>query len=605
MSEQKKPWEQNWNQPTANNSDSTNKKPWEQNWSEEKTDRPKDKGFLGQAKDHAVSFLGKGTVAVGEVAVGLSDMMSDGATGKILSEKLGYDPKAAKNVMTGWQSEQYQQQLKDSANIGNRKIEEGDDFATKVGKKFDNAVDITKNAINNPSLITNTVAESLPSMLLGGVLGRASGIANPVVAGAVGEGAVMAGSQAEQIRQETVDGRLTADQSLAGAATGALGGLFGYAGGRLAQKMGLSDVDTAMQTGRLTTQQVGEEIAKTPMSAIPTAVIKGAISEGFLEELPQSVSEQILQNLALDKPWHDGVENAAVMGTLAGMAMGGTVSGAGKTGDWWNSRSDTGSQDSQQQSGSPNLPSAPPQLGSNPNSALTGEYIPRENVPQGANQGRTAFVYDQPSMEADNLLNNNYKSDADFDTSGNFDPSNNPDSPLSPSGGNYFEDHSTQPQLPSERLGINPNDGPMSSAAAIALDSGVTPMLGSPQDKAQNEASSSGTIPSNYQSLLGSNNENITSSISRFDQSAQSDKRSTINDSSSNQGGNLERASANDGVAKITEGTGSKTRISGSGVIETSSAPQGQSNSNNINTVGNASIISSKNEATPTSSSTI
>ena len=146
MSEQKKPWEQNWNQPTANNSDSTNKKPWEQNWSEEKTDRPKDKGFLGQAKDHAVSFLGKGTVAVGEVAVGLSDMMSDGATGKILSEKLGYDPKAAKNVMTGWQSEQYQQQLKDSANIGNRKIEEGDDFATKVGKKFDNAVDITKNA---------------------------------------------------------------------------------------------------------------------------------------------------------------------------------------------------------------------------------------------------------------------------------------------------------------------------------------------------------------------------------------------------------------------------------------------------------------------------
>ena len=297
-----------------------------------------DKGFLGQAKDHAVSFFGKGTVGVGEVAVGLSDMMSDGATGKILSEKLGYDPKAAKNVMTGWQSEQYQQQLKDSANIGNRKIEEGDDFATKVGKKFDNAVDITKNAINNPSLITNTVAESLPSMLLGGVLGRASGIANPVVAGAVGEGAVMAGAQAEQIRQNSDDQMLNNGQEAAAALTGGLGALFGYAGGRLAQKMGLSDVDTAMQTGRLTTQQVGEEIAKTPMMAIPTAMIKGVISEGFLEELPQSVSEQILQNLALDKPWHDGVENAAVMGTLAGMAMGGTVSGVGKTGDWFVNR---------------------------------------------------------------------------------------------------------------------------------------------------------------------------------------------------------------------------------------------------------------------------
>ena len=471
-----------------------------------------DKGFLGQAKDHAVSFFGKGTVGVGEVAVGLSNMMSDGATGKILSEKLGYDPKAAKNVMTGWQSEQYQQQLKDSANIGNRKIEEGDDFATKVGKKFDNAVDITKNAINNPSLITNTVAESLPSMFLGGVLGRASGIANPVVAGAVGEGAVMAGSQAEQIRQETVDGRLTADQSLASVGTGALGGLFSLAGGRLAQKMGLSDVDTAMQTGRLTTQQVGEEIAKTPMRAIPTAVIKGAISEGFLEELPQSVSEQILQNLALDKPWHDGVENAAVMGTLAGMAMGGTVSGVGKAGDWWNSRSDTGPQDNQQQSGSPNLPSAPSQFGSNPDSALTGEYIPRGNASQGDNQGRTAFVYDQPSMDADNLLNNNYKGDTGFDTSGNFGPSNNPDSPLSPSGGNYFDDPVNQPQLPSERLGINPNDGPMSSAAALAVDSGASPIaqLGyTPEQQSQEQSNTpiSDAVPSNYQSLLGSQND--------------------------------------------------------------------------------------------------
>lgn len=494
-----------------------------------------DKGFLGQAKDHAVSFFGKGTVGVGEVAVGLSNMMSDGATGKILSEKLGYDPKAAKNVMTGWQSEQYQQQLKDSANIGNRKIEEGDDFATQVGKKFDNAVDITKNAISNPSLITNTVAESLPSMFLGGVLGRASGIANPVVAGAVGEGAVMAGSQAEQIRQETVDGRLTADQSLASVGTGALGGLFGYAGGRLAQKMGLSDVDTAMQTGRLTTQQVGEEIAKTPMRAIPTAVIKGAISEGFLEELPQSVSEQILQNLALDKPWHDGVENAAVMGTLAGMAMGGTVSGVGKAGDWWNSRSDTGPQDNQQQSGSPNLPSAPSQLGSSPDSALTGEYIPRGNASQGDNQGRTAFVYDQPSMDADNLLNNN---GFDYGGAANGNPTS-PDTPPAPNG-NYFDDdygseaafddllNAVPPanQTPSQQMGINPNDGPMSSAAALAVDSGASPIAQleyTPEQQTQEQSNTpiSDAVPSNYQSLLGSQNDGQSFNANLEDATAQ------------------------------------------------------------------------------------
>jgi hypothetical protein len=52
------------------------------------------KGVFGQVKDHAVSFAGKGAVGGGQILVGLSDLMSDVATGKILSEKLGYDPKA-------------------------------------------------------------------------------------------------------------------------------------------------------------------------------------------------------------------------------------------------------------------------------------------------------------------------------------------------------------------------------------------------------------------------------------------------------------------------------------------------------------------------------
>lgn len=469
------------------------------------------KGVIGHLKDTGLSAL-KGAVAVPELAVGIMDVMSDGATGKTLENKdgaIGFRPKEAKQALGDLHTDQYKAQQQEFADAG------------KDGNWVDKVVDKTKVALTNPSLIANTVVESVPSMLAGGVLGRASGIANPVVAGAVGEGAVMAGSQAEQIRQETVDGRLTADQSLASVGTGALGGLFGYAGGRLAQKMGLSDVDTAMQTGRLTTQQVGEEIAKTPMRAIPTAVIKGAISEGFLEELPQSVSEQILQNLALDKPWHDGVENAAVMGTLAGMAMGGTVSGVGKTGDWWNSRSDTGPQDNQQQSGSPNLPSAPSQFGSNPDSALTGEYIPRGNASQGDNQGRTAFVYDQPSMDADNLLNNN---GFDYGGAANGNPTS-PDTPPAPNG-NYFDDdygseaafddllNAVPPanQTPSQQMGINPNDGPISSAAALAVDSGASPIaqLGyTPEQQTQEQSNTpiSDAVPSNYQSLLGSQND--------------------------------------------------------------------------------------------------
>lgn len=491
----------------------------------------KDKGFLGQAKDHAVSFLGKGTVAVGELAVGLSDMMSDGATGKILSEKLGYNPKAAKNVMTGWQSEQYQQQLKDSANIGNRKIEEGDDFATKVGKKFDNAVDITKNAINNPSLITNTVAESLPSMFLGGALGRASGIANPIVAGSVGEGVAMAGSQAEQIRQETVDGRLTADQSLASVATGAIGGLFGYVGGRLAQKMGLSDVDTAMQTGRLTTQQVGEEIAKTPMRAIPTAVIKGAISEGFLEELPQSVSEQILQNLALDKPWHDGVENAAVMGTLAGMAMGGTVSGAGKTGDWFVNRHNPTIQElserQQQRQWSEEDAVSQQRLQDYYNLRSQQEQEKVWNAQDDEkfladfshhfNNENGRFL-NQPTEEMGNL-GNQIGTGVNPNLLG-FNPNNDSDVPIQPNppnpdggapSGNYFDTpQSSQPQLPSQQMGINPNDGPMSSAAALAVDSGVTSTRLLTYSAEQEDGQQLSSVPTDYRTFLGESQQAAT-----------------------------------------------------------------------------------------------
>lgn len=450
------------------------------------------KGVMGHLKDTGLSAL-KGAVAVPEIAVGIMDTMSDGAVGKTLENKngaIGFRPKEAKQALSDLHTDQYKAQQQEFSDAG------------KDGSWADKVVDKTKVALTNPSLIANTVVESVPSMLAGGVLGRASGIANPVVAGAVGEGAVMAGSQAEQIRQDTVDGRLTADQSLAGVTTGVLGGLIGFAGGRLAQKMGIGDVDTMLVNGRFGPADIAGEIASMPAKSLPRRVIEGAISEGFLEELPQSVSEQVIQNLALDKPWHDGIEDAAVMGTLAGMAMGGAaniVSGR-----------DSAHENNQSESNTPNPPSVLPQLGSSPDNALTGEYIPRENVPQGDNQGRTAFVYDQPSMEADNLLNNNYKSDADFDTSGNFDPSNNPDSPLSPSGGNYFEDHSTQPQLPSERLGINPDDGPMSAAAALAVDSGATTsMLNAPAvtDTAQDDVNNNAPL-SSAAGLLNAPNEN-------------------------------------------------------------------------------------------------
>lgn len=51
-------------------------------------------------------------------------------------------------------------------------------------------------------------------------------------------------------------------------------------------------------------------------------MIEGAVSEGLLEELPQSVSEKVLQTYSLGTPLDEGVDRAAVLGALAGGLLG-------------------------------------------------------------------------------------------------------------------------------------------------------------------------------------------------------------------------------------------------------------------------------------------
>lgn len=528
----------------------TIKEPNQIDWDNGQISQPKekkDKGILRHLKDTGLSAL-KGTVAVPELAVGVMDTMSDGATGKILENKdgtVGFRPKEAKQALGDLHTDQYKAQQQEFADAG------------KDGNWVDKVVDKTKVALTNPSLITNTVVESVPSMLAGAVLGRASGIANPVVAGAVGEGTVMAGSQAEQIRQETVDGRLTADQSLAGATTGVIGGSLGAFGGWVANKIfKVADVDTALQTGRLTREQIGEATSQVKAKDIPLSILKGAFSEGFLEELPQSVSEQILQNLALDKPWHDGVEDAAVMGTLAGMAMGGAANilSGHNTG--------TESQDNQQQSDSPNLPSAPPQLGSSQDGALTGEYIPRGDQSVQAEQSRTNYEYDQFSTDADNLLGQGNG----FNPMQGSSPEN-PDSPIAP----------TTPPL-SRQLGINPENGPLSGAAALAVDSGATAsMLNAPNDATKNDVESnpntplSNAVPSNYQSLLGNSNEQFTPP-------------------NNTQQGPAENKATDTATTSIGSNPNGSIESSGIGSTESGVQPNGSSNHKNFNQIGTSEI---------------
>ena len=277
------------------------------NW-DDFTPAPEPAGLLRKAGDLGLS-VAKGVVSVPEAAVGIADIPTGGRVGKFLENEggaFGFRPKQAKEYLGSLQSDDLQSKQ--------QQFQKADGIIDKAGV-----------ALSNPSLITSAVAESVPLMGAGAVPARALLAAAPRVgaaaAGAIGEGVVGAGSAAEQIRQETPDALLTPTQSGLAAATGAATSLFGFAGGKVAQRLGIGDVDTMFAQGAA--RAAGAPSAKS----IPRQVVEGAIAEGWLEELPQSVSEQILQNLALNKPWHEGVEDSAVLGTLAGMAMGGGAAG--------------------------------------------------------------------------------------------------------------------------------------------------------------------------------------------------------------------------------------------------------------------------------------
>lgn len=246
--------------------------------------------------DPAISVL-KGVIGVPEAAVGLADLATGGRAGK-LAEEVGFRPQEAKAALDMLLTQEQQD--------ANRRVQETKGFLPTIGA-----------SLENPSTIAHSAIESLPSMGAGGVVGRgilaAAPKVAPLIAGAIGEGAVSAGQAAEQVRQATDDGLLTPGQSALAAGSGTLTGLLGAAGGKIAQRFGFADIDTMLASG--TTAAAKQGLARR--------VIGGAISEGLLEEMPQSSQEQIAQNVALGRPWSEGVQEAGAVGALVGGVMGG------------------------------------------------------------------------------------------------------------------------------------------------------------------------------------------------------------------------------------------------------------------------------------------
>ena len=169
---------------------------------------------------------------------------------------------------------------------------------------------------------------------------------SPLQRGALGEGLMVTGTTVQGIAEATEDEGYTAGRLLAPlAGLGAYG--TGRLGGKIAERLGMegADIDT------LVAQKLGGDIARkidpvdvlgtTGFRDTPEALVRplgqgrlsraagtasrmgvGGTLEGVVEELPQSVIEQVVTNVGAGRPALEDVGGAAVLGAAAGFGMG-------------------------------------------------------------------------------------------------------------------------------------------------------------------------------------------------------------------------------------------------------------------------------------------
>ena len=268
--------------------------------------------------------------------------------------------------------------------------------------------DIAAEYLKNPAYVFNQVVNSTPGMVAGGILsrslmlaGRAAPIAENVaagtaakaavpgtleravgekwaapIAGGIGEGSQQAGQQMDQFK-----GTDQRKNAIAALGSGLIDAVIGAGAGRVATGLGLETAETLMAKGF-------DKAVKTELTGLAKygragRIAGGAMSEGILQEWPQSMQEQVWQNWAEGKPLWDGVARQGVEGAMAGWMLGGganVLTRGSSTPP--NEKPDTGS------------PSGPSSGG-----PIEGTFIPAEGEPPTLNDvvGRT-YTQERPAL---------------------------------------------------------------------------------------------------------------------------------------------------------------------------------------------------------------
>lgn len=244
--------------------------------------------------------VGRGAYNLFDSLAGLGDIATGGAATPWLAAH-GMDSKAARATLDAEMSPQARAQQQEVANAKGA----GPTIAAML---------------RNPAYTAGQVIESVPTMVAGGVAGkgaalgaRALGMAAPaagVLGAGAGEGLAAAGQQAAQTVHQTGD--LTPGQTGLALLSGGLTGLLGAAGARIGRKLGALDIDAQLAGAN------GVDVAK----GLVNRALTGTGIES-LEELSQSAQQQVLTNLATDRPAMEGVDKQAAMGGVLGGVMGG------------------------------------------------------------------------------------------------------------------------------------------------------------------------------------------------------------------------------------------------------------------------------------------
>lgn len=294
-------------------------------------------------RDQGLGFVkGAANTAV-KLPLALGGIAEDATGTRSALESVGYRSKDALGVVD--QFGNWLESLKSDAGQGR-------------DKQFENTRGATATLLElgaNPKMVMDKVSESLFGVgAIGKTAGAAVAQAMPKLI-AMAEAKGLTGAAAEEFitnaatkiaqiaapvsegAQSGLDiagtaqqhGRTLDQYGLPALAAAAGTALIGYGSNKLGAKAGIGDIETdiALRGTRSTA-------AKSGPGGFAERVIKEGAKEGLIEEGPQSVGESAAENVAMGRPWDQGIGKSVVTGAVTGGAMGGahaSIGGHGET----------------------------------------------------------------------------------------------------------------------------------------------------------------------------------------------------------------------------------------------------------------------------------